>query len=82
MACSIKFDQTAVDLCRSNSGIKTLYIANYSDYISHTLDSAGTGVSGLTMSGSTITMKSFYKLAQGQEISSFLDTASMPAIIS
>lgn len=79
MSCTNRFDQQQVDLCKQKSGIKTIYLANFADYVSNTFDTAGTSISGLTMSGDTGTNHAFYKLAQGKEISTFVDTASMPA---
>lgn len=77
MACN-RYSTTIASACRdSQPGITKLYIANYDDILTYTLDTAGVILSGLTCSGATTGQKCFYEVALNKSVASVLDT---PAI--
>lgn len=77
MACN-RYSTTIATACRdSQPGITKLYIANYDDILTYTLDSTGVVLSGLTCSGSTGTNKAFYEVSLNKEVASVLDTPSI-----
>ena len=73
MAC-LRYSQSVTSACRdAQPGISKIFIANYSDLLSYDVDSQGTSISGITMSGST----KFYPIALNKQVASLIDTPTI-----
>ena len=73
MAC-LKYNQSVTASCRdAQPGISKIYLANFSEIDSYTLESDGVTLSAITMSGST----KFYPLALNKEVASLIDTPTI-----
>lgn len=70
MACQSRYDQSIGEACAGTPGVTKIFIGNYSDLTSFALDTAGTTVTGITMSGTT----KLYKVVLNQEVGSFEDS--------
>lgn len=76
MAC-LRFSTSIASACRNaQPGVSKIFIANYSDLTSFVVDTAGTSVSGITMSGST----KFYPVALNKQVASLIDTPTINLI--
>ena len=73
MACT-RFSTSQTEACRSSlPGVSKLFIANYADVTGYTLNSSGTTVTVLSMSGTS----KFYPIALNKQVGAFLDTSSI-----
>ena len=73
MAC-LRYSQSVTEACRdAQPGVTKIFIGNYSDITSYSLDTAGTSITGLTLTGST----KFYEVAQNKQVASFIDTPTI-----
>ena len=73
MAC-LRFSTSAKSACRdSQPGVTSLFIANYDDILTYTLNTAGTALSGMTTSGVTTGTKCFYEVALNKQVGSVVD---------
>jgi hypothetical protein len=77
MACR-RFSTTIAAACRdSQPGITKLFIANYDDILTYTLDTAGTSLSGMTCTGVTTGQKCFYEVALNKQVGALVDTPTI-----
>lgn len=73
MSCT-RYTQSVTAACRdAQPGVAKVYLANFGDITSFDLDAAGTTVTGITMSGSTL----FYPVAQNKESASMISTPTI-----
>ena len=73
MACT-RYSTSITTACRNaQPGIAKIYLANYVDLLSYTVDTAGTSITGFTMSGSTY----FYPVALNKQVGSLVDTPTI-----
>lgn len=79
MATCTRFNQTIASACRnSQPGIKDVYIANYADVISYTLNTGLDSISGLTCSGATSGETDvFYKVALNKQVGVVADVGTI-----
>lgn len=69
-----RYNQTIAEACRnSQPGIKSIWLANYSDVTGYVFSGSTDIVSGVTMSGST----TFYKVAVNKQVASVMDTGTV-----
>lgn len=79
MACN-RYSTTIASACRdSQPGITKLYIANYDDILTYTLDTSGVILSGLTCTGSTA-QKCFYEVSLNKQVGAVVDTPTINLI--
>lgn len=80
MACT-RYSTTIASACRdSQPGITKLFIANYNDILTYTLDTAGVILSGMTASGVTTAEKCFYEVALNKQVGAVVDTPTINLI--
>lgn len=73
MACS-RYSQSVTAACRdAKPGVTKIFLANYADLTAYSVDTAGTTITGITMSGST----KFYPIALNKEVASLIDTPTI-----
>ena len=77
MATCARYDQSVTTACRnSQPGVSQLFIANFDELSSFTLDTAGVTVTGITMSGTT----KFFSMAVNKQSASFISTPTIDII--
>jgi hypothetical protein len=73
MSC-LRYSQPVTTACRNaQPGVTKMFIANYADVTSYAVDTAGTSITGITMSGST----KFYPIALNKQVASLIDTPTI-----
>lgn len=73
MAC-LRYSQSVTSACRdAQPGVTKIFIANYGDIVSYALDTAGTSITGLTLTGST----KFYEVTLNKQVASLVDTPTI-----
>lgn len=73
MAC-LRYSQSVTTACRdAQPGVSKIFIANYGDITGYGLDTAGTSITGLTLTGST----KFYEVTLNKQVASLVDTPTI-----
>jgi len=73
MAC-LRYSQSVTSACRdAQPGVTKIFIGNYNDITSYYLDTAGTSITGITMSGTT----KFYEVALNKQVASLVDSPTI-----
>jgi len=77
MSC-LRFSTTIASACRdSQPGLTKIWLANFEDLVSYTLNAAGTAITGMTFSGATGTNKAFYEVALNKQVGAVMDTPTI-----
>lgn len=58
-------------------GVSRLYIANYNDILTYTIDATGVVLSGMTCTGETSAEKCFYQIELLQDVGAVVDTPTI-----